>query len=297
MKLSSHIAFITAHYGLEGGLRILKESGFDAVDHSLEGMIKDDSPFVNDGWREYAENIRRVADSVGIEINQTHAPFSFGKRFQNEDDLKNIVMPRIERALEISAIFGAKISVVHPWHYIGSETQEETFEKNMKFYRELIPYAKEYGVKVAVENMWRIDPIRKCIIHDTCSRADEFVRYIDTLDSEHIVACLDTGHVGLIYREDTVADMVRALGHDRLQCLHVHDNDFCADRHMLPYTGKIDWTSFTKALGEIDYQGDFTYEQGGAFLGTMDDEFLPTGIKFMEQVGRHLISLVDRNRP
>ena len=26
------------------------------------------------------------------------------------------------------------------------------------------------------------------------------------------------------------------------------------------YSGKIDWNNVTKALGEIDYTGDFTYE-------------------------------------
>ena len=50
----------------------------------------------------------------------------------------------------------------------------------MKFYKSLIPYCEEYGIKVAVENMWQYPGM---ISHSTCSRPEEFIRYIDELDS------------------------------------------------------------------------------------------------------------------
>ena len=97
--------------------------------------------------------------------------------------------------------------------YKGHE--EEIFQINMDFYRRLIPYCKEYGVKIAVENMWQRDKLRKCIVNDTCNTSAEFIRYVDNLDSEYVVACLDLGHVGLPLRDDEAQDMIRALGHDR----------------------------------------------------------------------------------
>ena len=132
----------------------------------------------------------------------------------------------------------------------------------------------------------------------TCATIPEFIRYVDTLDSEYMVACLDIGHVGLPESDDRAWDFIRALGHERLQSLHVHDNDYRNDKHALPYQGKIDWDEVTKALGEIDYRGDFTYELDGKviFPEGMDRAFLPTHIKYLADVGRHLCNMTESHR-
>jgi sugar phosphate isomerase/epimerase len=120
---------------------------------------------------------------------------------------------------------------------------------------------------------------------------------VDTLDSEYMVACLDIGHVGLPESDDRAWDFIRALGHERLQSLHVHDNDYRADKHALPYQGKIDWNEVTKALGEIDYQGDFTYELSeNLFPEHMPDELVPYAVKYAANIGKHLCSKVEEYR-
>lgn len=86
--------------------------------------------------------------------------------------------------------------VVHPLHHMPYKGhEEEIFQLNMDYYRKLIPFAQKYGVKIGVENMWQRDPLRKCITADTCSDVNEFIRYIDTLDSEQITGCLDLGRL------------------------------------------------------------------------------------------------------
>jgi sugar phosphate isomerase/epimerase len=168
----------------------------------------------------------------------------------------------------------------------------------MEFYRSLIPLCKEYNVKVGIENMFQRELLRGQLSFDTCNQIPEFVRYIDTLDSEYMVACLDIGHVGLPVRDDEAWDFIRALGHDRLQSLHVHDNNYRSDSHSLPYFGKIDWNEVTKALGEIDYQGHFTYEIdiGGFMSPFMNDEFALTAVRYAHDVGRNLCALVEKAR-
>ena len=164
---------------------------------------------------------------------------------------------------------------------------EKLFEYNMVFYKSLIPYCEEYGIKVAVENMWQYP---KMISHSTCSRPDEFIRYIDELNSEWIVGCLDIGHSVLV-REDP-ADFIRKLGDKRLQCLHIHDVDGNDDLHTLPYFGITDWESVMSALAEIDYKGDFTYETDG-FLQNKPKELLPDFVRLMEKTGRYMIKRFD----
>ena len=294
MKISANGGYLIGRYGYEKAFRLFKEAGFDAVDVSLGDMVRDDSVFNQPGYQDHAQQIRRYADAAGIEINQTHAPFKYPLDiWENRPDLYEI----LGRTLEISGIYGTTVDVIHPWHHPEFRGHaDEIFEKNMEYYGKLLPIAKEYGVKIGVENMYQVCPRRKHIVDDTCSRADDFIRYIDTLNSEYAVACLDIGHVGLILRDDEPWDMVRALGHNRLHSLHVHDNDYRGDQHLLPYAGKINWSEVTRALGEIDYDGDFTYETSGN-LPTMDDQVLPIHLKYMADIARFLADQVDANRP
>ena len=300
MKLTMNIAESEGRFGLEKALLLIKNAGFDSVDYGLGAMEQQDA-ILNDTakYREEAERIRALADEVGLPITQTHAPFSY-QNWKDPVVYEEFILPSIKRSIEISAMLGAKVAVVHPlhhWTYKGHE--EEIFERNMVFYRSLIPLCKEYNIKVGIENMFQRELLRGQLSFDTCNQIPEFIRYVDTLDSEYMVACLDIGHVGLPVRDDEAWDFIRALGHDRLQALHVHDNDYRNDRHALPYLGRIDWNEITKALGEIDYQGDFTYEVNlTTFMSKfMSEELIPTAMRYAHDVGRHLCSLVDKNRP
>ena len=300
MNLTMNIAESEDRFGLEKALSIIKNAGFDSIDYGLGAMEKTNA-VLNDPsrYRAEAQRIKALADAAGLPITQTHTPFSF-ENWKDSVVYEEFILPAIKRSIEVSAILGAKVAVVHPlhhWTYKGHE--EEIFERNMAFYGSLIPLCKEYGIKVGIENMFQRELLRGQISFDTCNQIPEFIRYVDTLDSEYMVACLDIGHVGLPARDDEAWDFIRALGHDRLQALHVHDNDYRVDKHALPYLGKIDWNEVTKALGEIDYQGDFTYEVNlTTFMSKfMNEEMVPTAMRYAHDVGRHLCSLVDKNRP
>ena len=297
MELSINISNLLGRYPLAKAAELYRSAGFTACDYSLGEMVSDDSVFNTDRWREAAEEVRRVAEQAGLRINQTHAPFTF-RHWEDEAVYREVIYPRLCRSVEISAILGARVVVMHPLHhFVYHGHEQEIFEANMVFYRSLLPLCRNCHIKVGVENMYQVDPRRKHIVFDTCATKEEFVRYVDTLDSEYMVACLDLGHVGLPLQDDEAQDFVRALGHDRLQALHVHDNDYRGDNHNLPYFGKMNWPEITKALGEIDYTGDFTYEINANMLATVDDAFVPVGMRYMADVGRHLIELIDAARP
>lgn len=298
MKLSTNMGNIMCRYDFATSIEMMKKAGFEAMDYSLMDMVEDDCPYNGDNYRALAEADRAISDEKGLPITQTHAPFSFKEKWGDDAYYNDVIFPRLVRSLEISGILGAEVCVIHPIHntvYLGNE--EAVFERNMEYYRSLIPYAERCGVKIGVENMFQRDPFRKYIVADTCSSPAEFIRYIDTLNSPWITACLDVGHVALPFSDTTAADVIRALGHDRLGALHIHDNDYTRDQHNLPYLGKLDWPEITKALGEIDYAGDFTYEVNGLFIFGRDEGFLPIGLKFMADVGHHLVGMVEAARP
>lgn len=300
MLLSVNVEVLMKNHDFETGLQIFKNAGFPALDYGLCDMVKDDNVFNGEDWRAAAEDVRRYADSQGVIINQTHTPFTFAKTmYGDERAYEDIILPRMVRSLEISAMLGAKVAVVHPLHYIPYRGNEAfLFERNMAYYRYLLPYAKEYGVKIGVENMFQWDGVRKVITASTCSRGEEFVRYIDTLDDPFAVACLDVGHVGLpAGATEEAHDLVRLLGHDRLQALHVHDNDYRDDYHQPPFVGKLDWYELAKALGEIDYTGDFTLELSSKLFMRQKDDYLPILAEFAARSGAYMIGEIEKNKP
>lgn len=296
MKLTMNVSPINGRHTYTDVLDIIVPAGFDSVDYMLNDLVFDNSEMYLADTKEYCERVRREAESRGITVEQTHAPFQF-KYKGDPDHLENVVIPRVARSLEMSALMGAKICVVHPLtHMTYIDHAEELFEANMDFYRRLLPYCKEYGVKVGIENLFQRDQLRKYIVKSVCNSPEEMIRYIDTLDSEYMVGCLDLGHVGLPSRADTVQDFIRALGKDRLQALHVHDNDYQNDQHILPYLGKLNWVEITQALADIGYEGNMTYEITSALMNTCDDSFTPIAAKFMSDVGHHLISEIERKK-
>jgi len=292
MILSTQNNFLVNQFGHFGAIDLMKEAGYDAIDLSLFCMESGNDDFCHDGYRDRITEIRAYAESKGLCFNQSHTPFRFN--WSNPNEVEERLFPYTVRALEISALAGCKIAVVHPVHheeYLGHE--EERFEQNMIFYRRLLPYAKEYNIKIALENMFQKEVKRKVTGHDTCSRPEEFIRYLDTLDDEHFVACLDLGHCGVVGLE--AQDLIRALGHERLHSLHVHDNDYTKDQHTLPGMGKMNWEEIMKALAEINYDGEFTYE-ADRFLFNLPKEMIPRAVSFMVEMGRYLIGRFDDYR-
>lgn len=286
MLISTQTSHAVGRLGYEQGILTLKNAGYDCLDLSLFEMIRDDSIYIAGDWKAAVKERKAFADANGIKFNQSHAPFSFA--WADENIRENIAKPRVEQSLEISAMMGVDIVVVHPLHwmpYLGHE--KEAFDLNVAYYKSLVPLARQLGVRIALENMWQKEVKRKCICTDVAGFAKDHADIIDAIDSEYVVACLDVGHCSLVGEE--AEDTIRVLGHDRLKSVHLHDNDYQGDRHTLPGLGMMNWDNIMKAFDDIKYDGEFTYEADN-FLKGFDNDYFPKAVEFMVQTARHLIS-------
>ena len=232
MRLSTSTSDIASRLGLEKTIDVLAAAGYDCIDFSQ----CDESIYGVDLSKAYFVELRKYAEDKGVTFNQSHAPFA--SSFKDEEKTKKR-FTEITEAIKRASYLGVENIVVHPCQHLAYAEKgnpELLFEYNMEFYSRLIPYCEEYGIRVAVENMWQRTGM---INHSTCSRPAEFIRYIDELNNDCFVACLDIGHAALV-RED-LPDFIRALGNKRLKCLHVHDVDGTNDSHTLPYFGVVQW--------------------------------------------------------
>lgn len=270
-------------FGLVGGIKLLCEAGYPALDLSLD--VADLSELPTD---EEAKEAKAVGDAYGVIFHQAHAPFGYQKFVTK-------IQPEFWRVFAFASGFGVRQMVVHPLQpgrYYGHE--KEIFDLNVTFYRSLLPLIEKYGVKVAIENMWQHHPVSRLIVDDICADPKELADLYDALDDpDHFTVCLDIGHVPLCNREPE--DAIRIIGHDRLGALHVHDVDYVDDLHVLPGLGKIKWDTVCRALGEIDYAGEFTLESDNTFI-PFEKEFYPNVARFMAERARFLSEKVDAYR-
>lgn len=289
MVLSTQNSTLIHRVGDEKAITMLAEAGFDAIDYSFCTLSKlEEHPMTGPGYREYAKHLKDFAESNGVFFNQAHAVFPSGK--VGEEEFNKITFDRILCDMEAAAVMGVSNIVVHPVHCFGHDVDE--WQYNMEFYAKLLPYAKQFGIKIALENMWRRDPNRGFIIASVLGFGKELAEFYDALDPRYFTVCLDIGHSALV--GEMPDDVIRLLG-KRIGCLHVHDVDYLNDNHTLPFTRKLDWGAITNALADIDYIGDFTYE-ADSFLVNYPDEMLPVALKFMHDTGRQLIKMKEKEK-
>ncbi|MBQ9939762.1 MAG: sugar phosphate isomerase/epimerase [Oscillospiraceae bacterium] len=285
MKTSTEIASAARRIGEEKAVEYIAKAGFDAWDFSMFDMCRynwekneaiiGNHPLSGNNCLAFARRLKQIGLDNGIECNQSHAPFP-------------VVCPEIrsflKRAIECTAEAGGKICIIHPNNYKGAE-------ENAEMYFELLPFAKECGVKIATENMWCWDNEKDESSFAACATSESFVEHLTAVNDDFFVACLDLGHAEMRGSGSGAVNMIKTLG-KHLQALHIHDNDRWHDSHQIPFSMDMDFVSIVKALKEIGYSGEFTLE-ADQYLRAYSDENIFEGIKNMADAARKLAAMFE----
>ena len=285
MKISTEINSAAKRIGEEKAIEYYARAGFDAWDFSMFRMcgydwenklyIESNHPLAGSECLKFARQLKAVGLDNGIVCNQSHAPFP-------------TVCPQIrsyfKRAIECTAEAGGKICIIHP-------DNDKSPEENAEMFEELLPFAKEHGIKIALENMWNWDNEKDEACFAACSTPESFRVHLDAVNDDLLVACVDLGHAEMRGLNTSAVQMIKALG-DKVQALHIHDNDRWHDSHQLPFTMEIDFAPIVKALKEIGYKGYFTLE-ADRFLEDYSDENIFDGIKIMANTAKKLADMFE----
>ena len=282
MRVSVGNEPLSKMFGDEKAFELLGQIGFEAIDVRIHtGWMGD----MREDYVSQCGKLKQIAKANNIVAGQLHAP---DPSYVNGDSEKTQKMfEAIVRSIDAARILEAPYVVVHPpipVEYKYNDYKAETKEISMDFYGRLLPYAKESGVKIAIENMWNYDKMRKRICPTVCSTAEEMADYVDTLGQEWFCACLDLGHSLLTYERPE--DAIRLLG-ERLKVVHIHDVDGIDDLHTIPYLGACNWDACCQAFADIGYTGDINFETAG-FLKRFPQELTVAAHQFALVVAKHL---------
>lgn len=292
MLISVQTGSILDPFGIDEGFAMIAGAGFDGVDINLDhwlptpnirehkvGGFFDQS---DEDMRKGADPYKRAAEKHGVRFLQAHAPFP---NYTGNTKTDAYVLRAVEKTILLCGYLGCGNLVVHPGFLPDGEriTPEQEWDYNIAMYSALIPALKEFDVVCCLENMF--SKHRGKVMEAICSDPHEAIRYIDRLNEiageRRFGFCLDTGHAMLLGKD--LYTLIHQLG-ERIQVLHIHDNDGLDDEHLFPYMGIIDWERFCRALGEIGYAHDLSFETFRA-MDLFDDALAPEMLRLLHATG------------
>ena len=289
MKIGVNYSYpIKNNYGEKGGLTMLKNAGFDAVDYSLDtGFNTKFGLFdTEDDLYAYYADIKRHMDEIGIIASQVHAPAQ-----TNDCDNGDLTPERIQmykRAIRVASILGAPYIVIHPVFFgVLSSQYEAGIEATKKVYDTLTSTLVECDVKLGVENMFTYDYAHYYYCSTSCSCARDLIDYVKMMNSDRYCVCLDVGHASVVGLD--AVNMIYQLG-DNLQLLHVHDSFGPYDSHCIPGECSTKWPAVMKALKDVGFSGVFSMELSiFGKVAKIDPGLIEDYAKIAAKVGRFLV--------
>lgn len=244
-------------YPKETRYQKIKADGYDCIDFGMSNTEVAPYTLSGEEFEAFFARERAMAEEAGITIWQVHGPWRWPPQDTTEEDRAER-MEKMKISIRGTALLGCRNWIVHPImpfgiNELGTDDAQKTWDLNVVFMRELLAYAKEYDIIICFENM----PMPQFSL----GSVEAIMRFVNEMNDDHFRVCLDTGHVN-VFPGQTLYDAVHIIG-DKLQTLHVHDNNGKSDEHRMPwFGGTADWAGFGRALREIGFDGVFSYETG-----------------------------------
>ncbi len=285
--LMSGIPGTKQFYTIEECLDTMRAAGFEYMDANLWSLSGKSRPGGQSDWREWAEHVRQYSDSIGIKYRQTHGQTLSGMQWDdpNYADAEYVWAKNYD-CIEMTKILGADWMVMHPTNLPHDPlySRKKAREVNLKYLAPYIEAAKKAGIGIAVENMVDFGGKRRRYCGGD---PEELIELVDTINDPSVGICIDTGHANVSGIH--VGSFIRMAG-SRLKATHIDDNNKEGDSHLPPFMGSVDWTDTMKALKDIGYDGDFSFELGSQRYPTATR---PTWCRFIHDLGVDLLSMMD----
>jgi sugar phosphate isomerase/epimerase len=268
---------------IEDCIRLCAEAGYTVMDMNFHDCAVFETPLWHDSWESWIHGIDETARRYGVEFSQAHSHFY--SYCQKNIPGRDVYDEKIRRGIIGAGILGVKWTVIHADTDFASATLvKSSKEKSLEYFKPLLELAARYHVGIAIENLWElnISPLRRYTV-----TAEELCDLVDSLPFDNVGICWDVEHADIMKQDQHTA---LGLVGERLKATHISDNRGAAADHILPFMGNTDWPEVMRALRDVRYEGDFSYEVLH-YADSAPDELLPSALKHSYEVGRYLLSL------
>ncbi len=228
-------------------LYCLSEPFKNMAKHIVEAEVKN-IEIVDDGFHTLNKKrvmaLKETGASYDIKFS-VHAPFADINIASPSHHMLKAMLKRLEKSIKLSRMLEAYMWVFHPGLKTGISMfyPQADWKQNCKTAHILYKMAKDYDVRIAVENVPEPYPF-------LMKSVDDFQKFYKEIDVD-VGLVLDVGHSNLNGQTERFLNTFQ----DRIVHIHVHDNDGTGDQHLGIGYGTVNWAKFAKLLKENRYCG------------------------------------------
>ena len=243
------IGMVQVPGSLSDKFKAVKASGFSGIELNSPGMN--------------VEETKRAIVESGLPVDGTvnsghwsirHTSPQSEERAQALENLKTAIR-------DTHAVGGHTVLLVVGHGKDGPE--DEIWSRAVENISQAIPVAAEYGIYIAIENVWN----HFLYDHDggTDQTADKFARFIDEFNSPWVGMQFDIGNH---WKYGSMGNWIRALN-KRVMKLDLKGFSRQEDKFKKIGEGDLDWVDVRRALAEIGFVGWAAAEVGGGGPGRL----------------------------
>lgn len=232
----------------------LSYGSYTTIDHEPSDILADVEDAGFDGFEILSEGDHDLRDPAAVERFRdvdtelaltVHAPISDMNFGTLNREIWDVVVRQTGDVVEAAAEIGAERVTMHPGHYspIGRRYRDRADERNLAAISRLVDTGEEAGVSVGIENLGGVDVFMGIEAEELFGMAGESGADVT----------LDFGHAHISGELDNFVE-----NPDRIDHVHIHDNEGSSDQHLPLGEGKIPFDD----LGEFfeRYDGIFVIE-------------------------------------
>jgi len=212
--------------------------GLEFLDLTLE-------PPVAASWKVNPQAIRRALEKhhLGV-VGHTAYYLPVASPFES---IRKAAVEELKKCIEIFSELGAAWMNIHPSREPPMHPRTFAVERNLQTLQELLPFGRERGVGLMVENLpGHFNTVR------------QLSPLLDALPD--LGLHLDMAHANLLVEENTSDKILAAYG-SRLRHVHLHDNKGGEDDlHLSLGAGTMDIAHYIRLLKGCGYDGTITLE-------------------------------------
>jgi len=201
---------------------------------------------IDDGFhtlnKQRISTLKSIGESYSLKYS-VHAPFADINIASPSKLIRKAILKRLEKSIACASVLEAYMWVFHPGLQTGISMFYPGMDwlQNLQTAQMLSKIAKDYNMKIAIENVPEPYPFLMKNVEDFTSFYDEINEDIDLV--------FDVGHANL----NGQIERFLTVFADKIMHIHAHDNNGKNDQHLGIGYGNIDWKKFAHTLKRIFY--------------------------------------------
>ena len=176
-------------------------------------------------------------------------------------------------------LFPKNIPIVR--HYDDEILLSAGFPNNLSWKKHWTGLIETYKAACRIASEYNLTYLMHPCFGALSSTTDAFLYFADAVGEDNLRFNLDTANQYYL-KDNLLLSLIRLK--DRIDYIHISDNDGIKPGHFAVGKGKINWEIFGETLSKIGFKGDFGLDIGGAETRITDlDEAYISSANFIER--------------